>query len=240
VTRLVAPALLAALALAAAVPAARAEQLRAPPLRAEHTLAPDQAASPAAARVVKLLLSLRDGIKETRYQHVTQIRRKDGFYAWDCSGMTGWILQKAAARSFAALRKKRASAADFYNLINKSPVGKRRRGWERLAHVSDVRPGDVFAFLRSPVSSSPVTGHVGFIIDTPQPVPHIRGMYIARVVDSTSYPHQHDSRGDGVTGFGFGTMAFLTDESGEAIAYGWYGTNSRGYLPTRIIFGRVW
>jgi hypothetical protein len=233
--------LLLALALLLACGTAGAERLEPAELpRAEATLAPGQAASPAAARVVKVLLALRDGVRTTRYQHVTEIRRKEGFYGWDCSGMVSWILGRAQARAFAALRGGRAAAIDFYNLIDRAPVGKRRRGWQRLGHVSEARPGDLFAFPRSPVSTSPVTGHVGFLVEAPHPVPGVQGMYEARVVDSTSYPHQDDSRGDSVTGFGFGTMVFLTDDRGEAIAYGWYGVQSRGFLPTRIIFGRIW
>ncbi|HTM22240.1 MAG TPA: hypothetical protein VL172_17090 [Kofleriaceae bacterium] len=233
---------LAALALLLACASARAERLAEDPApaRAEDVLSPGQAASPAAARVVKVLLALRDGVRTTRYQHTTVIHRKDGFYGWDCSGMASWILGRSSTRAFAALRGGRAAAIDFYNLIARAPVAKRKRGWQRLAHVSEARPGDLFAFPRSPVSQSPVTGHVGFLVETPYPVPGVPGMYAVRVVDSTSYPHQHDSRGDTTTGFGFGTMVFMTDDTGEAVAYGWYGMQSRWLMPTHILFGRVW
>jgi hypothetical protein len=37
------------------------------------------------------------------------------------------------------------------------------------------------------------------------------------------------------------TIAFLTDQSGTPIAYGWYGESQdpATYVPTQIVFGRV-
>ncbi len=215
------------------------EEPPAPPL-AEETLSTEHAASPAAARVVDQILALRRAVRASRYQHVTEIRPADGFYGWDCSGMASWILRRAAARAFRALRRPRAAAIDFFRLIDAIPPGERRRGWQKLAHVSHARAGDVFAFARSPLSTSPVTGHIGFLVDQPREVDGMPGVYQVRILDSTSYPHQHDTRGETDTGFGFGTMVFVTDERGEAIAYGWYGTQSAGFMPTRILFARVW
>lgn len=211
-----------------------------PPRPAEEMLSTEHAASPAAARVVDQILALRRQVRASRYQHVTEIRPADGFYGWDCSGMASWILRRAAARAFRALRRPRAAAIDFFRLIDAIPPGERRRGWQKLAHVSHARPGDVFAFARSPLSTSPVTGHIGFLVEQPREVDGMPGVYQVRILDSTSYPHQHDSRGETATGFGFGTMVFVTDERGEAIAYGWYGTQSAGFMPTRILFARVW
>jgi hypothetical protein len=211
------------------------------PPQAEHLLSSAEAGSPAAARVVKLLVALRDGVRGTNYQHRTEIRPADGFYGWDCSGMVSWILHRSAGRAFRALGRTRGSAADFFRLLDKVPAGDKRRGWQKLAHVSEARPGDLFVFLRSALSTSPVSGHIGFLIERPRPVPGQPLLYEARIVDSTSAPHLDDTRdGYTTTGFGFGTMLFVTDDSGETIAYGWHGTRSGGYMPTRILFGRVW
>ena len=101
-------------------------------------------------------------------------------------------------------------------------------------------PGDIFAFPRSPISTSRVTGHVGFFVEKPWPVPGVERAWAARILDSTRTPHQDDTRSaDGEGGFGFGTMMFVNDESGKTIAYGWYGTDSRGYMPTHVVYGRV-
>lgn len=208
--------------------------------RAELTVQPDEASSKAGARLVSLVTHLRDTVRETRYQARTQVRAADGFYAWDCSGMTTWLLRKSAPRAVRSLASSRPVARDYYHAIAKAPRDRARKGWRRLAHVSDARPGDVFAFLRSPVSISKITGHVGVIVGVPVEVPGWPGAYAVRILDATRLPHQDDTRtDDGIGGFGFGTMMFVTDESGEVAGYGWFGTESGGLMPTHVVFGRL-
>jgi hypothetical protein len=208
--------------------------------RAELTVEPDEASSAAARRVLEQVLEVRDSVRETRYRHRTRVRASAGYYAFDCSGMTSWFLERAAPRALRAVGGDRPRARDYYRVIAQAPTGKTRRGWQRLGHVSEARPGDVFAFLRSPLSRSRVTGHVGFLITAPVAVPDWPGAYAARILDSTRTPHQHDTRGDdGIGGFGFGTMVFVTDADGEVQGYGWHGTDSAGTLPTHVVFGRV-
>ena len=84
------------------------------------------------------------------------------------------------------------------------------------------------------------SAHVGFLVDRPLPVPGRPGAYAVRVADSTSWGHQDDTRPqDGIGGFGIGTLVFLTDGHGHGTAYGWFGTQSDGYVVTPIVFGRV-
>lgn len=211
-----------------------------PPPPAEERLSPELAASPAAARVVKVINAVKDSVVKTRYKHRTRVHRRKGYYAWDCSGMAEWMLKRSAPRALRALDKERPRAIHFYRGIARAPTTRARRGWRQLGHVSEARPGDLFAFPRSPLSTSPITGHVGFFVEAPWPVPGVERAWAARIVDSTRTPHQDDTRSaDGVGGFGFGTMMFVNDESGKTIAYGWYGTRSRGYMPTHVVYGRV-
>lgn len=207
---------------------------------AELTLEPSAGQSKGARRVLELAAEVRDSLRETRYQHRTEVRATEGYYAFDCSGMTTWFLERAAPRARRAVGETRPRARDYYRVIRRAPTDEPRRGWQRLAHVSDARPGDVFAFLRSPLSTSKVTGHVGFVISDPVAVPGWPGAYAMRILDSTRTPHQDDTRtNDGVGGFGFGTMVFVTDANGEVEAYGWHGSASRGTLPTHVVFGRL-
>lgn len=218
-----------------AAPAARAE-----PVRAEARLSPRLAPSRAGKRVVRILRRLDRTIKKTRYQHWNTIRRRSGYYAWDCSGMAMWILRRAAPRALRAVRRRRPAAIDFYNAIARAPTKRARRGWRRLVHISQVRPGDVFAFPRSPLSRSKATGHVGFFVERPWRVKGIRGAWAARIADSTRLPHEDDTRTSNPDGgFGFGTFLFLVDDKGKTYGYGWFGTLSRGYLPTHVVYGRV-
>jgi hypothetical protein len=90
------------------------------------------------------------------------------------------------------------------------------------------------------LSQSRITGHVGFLVEKPWKVVGVKGAWAARILDSTGLPHQNDTRSmEGEGGFGFGTFLFITDDSGETIGYGWFGTESTGFLPTRIVYGRA-
>jgi hypothetical protein len=211
-----------------------------PPPLAEDVLDPAMAATTAGQRLLTLVQAVRGDLRETRYQWTTRVVRRRGSYRFDCSGMTTWFLGQVAPRALRAVRAARPTARAYYDTIVRAPVDRARAGWQRLAHVSQARPGDVFAFPRSPLSTSKVTGHVGFVIAAPVAVPGWPGAWAVRILDSTRLPHQHDTRlDDGVGGFGFGTMLFVTDDTGEVAAYGWFGTDSAGLLPTHVVFGRL-
>ena len=78
------------------------------------------------------------------------------------------------------------------------------------------------------------------MLSPPVEVPDWPGAYAVRILDATRLPHQDDTRtDDDGGGFGFGTMVFVTGDSGEVDAYGWFGTDSAGLMPARVIFGRV-
>ncbi len=209
----------------------------------EDLVRSEEAQSPGGQRVLDLVLRLRDSVKKTSYQGPTQVREKEGYYAWDCSGMSNWILKRTAPKARRALSKKpRPVARDYYKAIDRAPLNRFRKGWKKLPHVSDARPGDLFAWLRSPASKSKITGHVGFLVSTPTPHPKHPNAYMARVVDATSLPHGDDTRAPGEGGgFGFGTLMFVTDDGGETIAYGWHGERSLewGFMPAKVIYGRV-
>jgi len=224
----------------ARVPAPESEPPQPPRPRAEELLSPALTESAAAAKLVTLITDVKANLVTTRYKHKTRVRRRTGYYAFDCSGMVAWMLQRTAPRAFRAMKKTRPRAIDFYDSIVRAPTAESRRGWRRLDHVSDARAGDLFAFPRSPVSTSPITGHVGVFIERPWPVDGLEDAWAARILDATRLPHQDDTRSrDGDGGFGFGTMMFVNDETGKTIAYGWFGTQSSGYMPTHVAYGRV-
>jgi hypothetical protein len=194
-----------------------------------------------ADRIVAEIVKLRDRVRHTRYQAATVVKPKEGLYAWDCSGMAAWILAKATPAARRALSG-RPVARDFFHVIERAPTARPKAGWQRLPNVAEVRAGDVFAWLRSPASVSKVTGHVGFFVEQPVPLEQHPHIYMARIVDSTRLPHGGDTRtDDGIGGFGFGTMLFVTNADGETIAYGWHGLDSLawGFMPARVIYGRV-
>jgi hypothetical protein len=77
-------------------------------------------------------------------------------------------------------------------------------------------------------------------MSTPVAVPGWPQAWAVRVLDATRLPHQDDTRAmGGEGGFGYGTMLFVTDDVGEVLSYGWFGTQSSGLMPTHVVFGRL-
>jgi hypothetical protein len=224
----------------ALVPGAAAADGEGTEVESKEDSAP-QPATRRAAKVLEQLDRIEDNLQTTRYQHATQVRRREGLYAWDCSGMANWILRRVYPKAFEALGRDRPVARTYWRVISKAPTTRPRRGWRRLAHIEDVRPGDVFAWVRPPDwPKGGNTGHIGFALGVPEPVEGIEGAYTLRIADATSLPHQNDTRDrEGEGGFGHGTLMFMTNEQGKAWAYGWFGTRSRGVIETDIVFGRL-
>jgi hypothetical protein len=154
--------------------------------------------------------------------------------------MAAWVLRRAAPRALSAVEAERPVARDFHQVIARAGTSPARTPWHRLPSIESVRPGDVFAWLRPPKWPSHNTGHVGFVLSRAERVALVPGAYAVRVVDATSLPHQNDTRPvDGVGGFGEGTLLFMTDEAGRPTAYGWFGTESRAVVLTKIVLGRL-
>ena len=195
--------------------------------------------SRAASRVLARLDKVEASLVTTKYQHRTRVRPREGYYAWDCSAMVSWILQRAAPKAYEAIDRDRPVAISYVRMIKYAPSKRSRDGWKRIAHIEDIRPGDIFAWKRPPDFPSESTGHVGFILSAPRPVPELPGAYKVRIADASSFTHEDDTReesGDG--GYGEGTILFHTDGEGQGVAYGWYG-NTTGLIETPIYFGRV-
>jgi hypothetical protein len=197
-----------------------------------------------ATKASKKLLELTQSIDATRtdtlYSHRTRVRRKDGIYHFDCSGMINWMLERVAETSLETIDRERPVAASYVRVIKKAPTSRSRGGWQQIAIITDVEPGDVFAWKRPadwPKGGN--SGHVGVVLARPAPVPHIKHAYVVRIADSTRWRHQDDTRSEDETGFGMGTILFMTDGQGQPIGYAWFGSESGGYYETDVVFGRV-
>jgi hypothetical protein len=196
-------------------------------------------ASRPARKLIALKQKVQDNLTYTAYEHRTRVRPSEGVYIWDCSAMAGWMLRKVAPKARKAMDKGRPVARDFYRQIKRSPTRRSKEGWRRIAHIEDVRPGDMFAWERPKGFPSKNTGHVGFAIEAPRAVPDWPGAYTVRIVDATSLPHEDDTRAPDGGGIGEGTILFMTDDEGRGIGYGWHGNRSRGVILTRIGFARL-
>jgi len=191
----------------------------------------------AAARVIATLERVERRARVSSYRHRRSVDERRGVYHWDCSGMASWVLRRSAPRARGSLGQGRVVARRFARRISRAPTERGRRGWQRLEHIGEARPGDVFAWERPPDFPSRNTGHVGFVVRRPQRLSD--EVWAVRILDATSLAHQSDTRLDGATGLGRGTMTFVTDGRGHAQGYGWRGTDSLGYIETPVYFGRV-
>lgn len=210
------------------------------PLPPRATEPPPPAETRAGARILEVLSGVQRSIRDTRYQHTTVIREREGVYRWDCSGMAAWVLRRAAPVAMRRITRPRPVARDFVRAIESAPTARPAQGWQRVDRLADARPGDLFAWRRPRGFPSRNTGHVGFVMDRPLAVRGMPGAYAVRVADATSLAHQDDTRAeDEDGGFGVGTLVFLTDDAGRGASYGWFGTRSEGYVVTPIFVGRV-
>lgn len=204
------------------------------------TFDPGTPATRASARLLELAQHIDATRTDTTYSHATKVRRKDGIYHFDCSGMINWMLARVDERALEAIGRDRPVAASYVRTIQKAPTTRARDGWQRIADIENVEPGDLFAWRRPddwPKGGN--TGHIGIVIARPAKVPHIEGAYLVRVIDSTRWQHQDDTRADDETGFGMGTILFMTDADRAPIGYAWHGLDSSGFYRTDVVFGRI-
>lgn len=198
--------------------------------------------TPQGRAIVAHLGSIDGSTRSSRYAHRTDVDTAAGRYHWDCSGMVGWLLRRHAPRAFAAVGRGRPVASDYTARIAAAP---RRPGgpWQHIERIEDVRAGDVFAWRSIPaLRGDGNTGHTGIVISRPQRVVASSEVWAVRIADSTTVPHERDSRtatGDVDGGLGIGTMTFAVGPDGAVTHYGWAGVLSPIYVETRVVFGRV-
>ena len=95
------------------------------------------------------------------------------------------------------------------------------------------------SWLRPLESDSNNTGHVMLVRARAVLNPQNPQEVLVEVLDSTTSPHAQDSRAQGQSGLGSGTIGILTDSAGNALAYHWRGGVSRREEATPIAFGRL-
>jgi hypothetical protein len=179
------------------------------------------------------------------YQHITDVDESSGRYNYDCSGFLHYSLQRVFPEAYAELPVSRSKvhrplAQDFYALF--SSKAQETKHWERIRKASDLRAGDIVAWLRPQDLDSHNTGHVMLVRAKPSPNPDRLNEILIPVIDSTSAPHANDSRSreKGQTGLGTGMIGVVQNTEGEPIAYYWRGGLSKREEITPIAFGRLY
>jgi hypothetical protein len=223
---------LGALCGASSVPAALGQAAPAaasptsPPLPAPT--APSGAAAPPHLALARALLESLDPSR-TAYRHRSWVRfPHDGGPAvamTDCSGLLNALLEvthPAALRALlAASARGRPQAIDYVATI------RRADGFEPIAQVDALRPGDLIAIAYPPGVAD--TGHVMLVDAAPVPTdgpPHADGLTAWRieVIDATATPHGPDDSRAGPparTGVGRGAVRLYAEAGGEPGGYTW-------------------
>jgi hypothetical protein len=175
--------------------------------------------------------------KETRYSHKTYIDPERGICEVDCSGFLVAILKEVAPEHLRIIptKHKRPLAEDFYNIFA-APDAETARGWRRVRRLADAEPGDIIAWLKLDREPGDNTGHVMLIAEKPVADPN--GAYRVRILDSTKSPHGHDTRAEGTTGIGRGTIWLETDDRGRLVGYHWKLRDGKLH-EVPIIIGRA-
>jgi hypothetical protein len=205
-----------------------------------------QSVEPRNPRILERVARIAETLRDSKYNHATVVDEREGRYEFDCSGFVTWVLRRTAPGAHAALLsrslKQRPLARDYYWEIARAPAAEKTpRGVRRIPRIDEAEPGDIVAWLKPAQLRSPHTGHVGFLLERPRPVPELEHAYVVRIADASSYQHDEDDRfGTGRTGFGSGVILLIADpQTGEPKAYGWFGVRSAYVFETPIALGRV-
>lgn len=152
-------------------------------------------------------------VKSTSYSHHSIIDEDSGSFVTDCSGLMTWLLKQEMPEHLAAIPIKRGRshpvAVDFQEAFVAGATG-----WQRIARVQDVRPGDVLAWRYLNPKPGKSTGHV-MVIDSAA-VPDGDSVFSVAVIDSTTAPHDDDTRSD-TDGVGRGTIHLRVDADGAPV-----------------------
>jgi hypothetical protein len=195
-----------------------------------------QPASPLVAHAHQILRTM----KETLYQHVTDIDPAAGQYNCDCSGLVSYLLKKELPEHYKAVaypaRLKHPRAIEFSKSFAAAPAEPKASDlWQHVERVADARPGDLWAWHKDPLPATGSTGHIVLFDSTPKLVS--ADVYEIVVIDSTTKAHRDDTRKADETGVGRGTMYLQTDAQGRPIGYA--SRSPQGpFLNTPMAIGR--
>ncbi|MGA8331524.1 MAG: hypothetical protein WB777_19830 [Mycobacterium sp.] len=179
-------------------------------------------------------------MRVTHYQHTTRVDEASGSFMYDCSGLLDYALGRvlpSAVRVMPTSTSTRPLAGDIERYLRRGLRGQ-IGGWQALARVDELRPGDVIAWLATEDSKTGDTGHVMVVHATPVRNTARRQEWLVQVADSTLSPHARDSRHAPETGLGTGTIGLVADKHGAATAFYWRGAVSERAKDTEISLGR--
>ena len=119
------------------------------------------AAVPRSTTLVEEVQRELNVMRVTRYQHTTTVDESSGSYFYDCSGLLDYAMGRARAADLKPIphTKARPLAADIEGYLHLGLTGP-IEGWQALARVDALSPGDVGAWQATEDSTTGDTGHV--------------------------------------------------------------------------------
>lgn len=179
------------------------------------------------------------------YSHTTYMNESTGTRRTDCSGFLGYALNRVMPDAYAKVphpNTYKPLANDWYNYLSTrytTASTQTSPRWRRVVKATDLKPGDVIAWLTPSNVVSENTGHVMVVNGYPRAGRSAKNEIVVPIVDSTRSPHANDSRGSTGTGVGTGTLGIRVDSNDRPTGYYWRGGESSTAYSTKIAFGRV-
>ena len=176
-------------------------------------------------------------MRTTDYQHETDVDEGAGQFYYDCSGFVDYALAKADPAALHGVPSTGSGehgplATDYEHHLSQGGAG-----WQKVAGVSELQPGDVVAWLATASSTTKDTGHVFVVAQRPTRNPKRADEWLVKIIDSTVAGHASDSRPQGTKGLGTGTVGLEVDPSGQPMGFYWKGGVSQP-KRTEVALGR--
>ena len=192
------------------------------------------------AQIVETLLA---DMTSSTYQHKTEINEETGVWNCDCSGLIGHILRRHFPEAYLHVdgptrpERARPLAANYCETFLAAGQKKLQVSpWKQITKVTDLRPGDIFAWKNLKIVKGKSTGHVLMIAGIPKLDDN--GLYRVRIIDSTRGLHANDSRTQETLGVGSGDIWLSADKDGKL--NGFKNSNRRPLtLKHTIAAGRI-
>jgi hypothetical protein len=170
--------------------------------------------------LVEAVRELLANVRETSYQHHSQVDASEGIYRLDCSEFVSLILERIAPKHYQELpiepghpQPRARMYFRFFDRLKLEP----RTGWRPITKLADVTPGDIVAWEKISTGGRGDSGHVMIVAESPRRDQD--GTFRVRVYDSSEIPHAEDSRATGSSGVGSGSVLFRVNENGAPIAF---------------------
>jgi len=197
----------------------------------------DKALLSEATRQLKLM-------KISTYSHRTQVNEAISQFEYDCSGFLNYALARSVPEALRSLQKatvRRPLAKHFVRFITSLAPGKVVGRWKQIERVTDLAPGDIVAWTKSPNVVSNNTGHVMIVRSPIWRDPSRSNEIIIPIIDSTAVRHgRNDSRYEARgTGLGTGSIVLVVDETNKAIGYRWSDSKNSRKHTTKIALARL-